>query len=251
MDKKYIIIIIIVITTLFFIKQKKNKSNIISVGIPCIPKHIKHLKELIKTINNQKLLPYEIIISLSEFKKKNGIKLEKNLKKISHANVKIITSEKKMHAGENRNICGMNCMTELISFIDADDLMCPYKLKILEDIYIKYNYDVIYANATHSNMSKCSNTYNIIKNKKDTTQKYKSYNNTDENTSVWLYSPEGKVSHGHPTMKTNIIKNIPMDINGYGEDTRYIHKLFKNNLNVMTLPDFKASYVRINNSSWK
>ena len=129
--------------------------------------------------------------------------------------------------------------------------MCPYKLKILEDVYHKYNYDIIFLGFTTDGMSTCSTTYKVVKHKEDTLKKYKSYNNTDENTSVWLYSPEGSVSHGHITIKTQILREIPIDTKGYGEDTRYVHQLFKNNLNVMTLPDFKASYTRIELSSWK
>ena len=63
-----IIVCIIVVIIIYLHNHSYNYSTIISLGIPCIPKHIKHLDELITNINNQELLPYEIIISLSQTK---------------------------------------------------------------------------------------------------------------------------------------------------------------------------------------
>jgi len=236
----------IILFVFCFFKKNNNKSNIISIGIPCIPKHIIHLNELINNINKQKLLPYEIIISLSESNENEGIKLEKKLNKLSKVNVRVITSQKKQYAGENRNVCGKHCNTELISFIDSDDLMCSKRIYILEDLYKKYNYDVLFHNFSDGNISKCSNNYNIVNDKNETKKQYESNNNKNKNDSVYLQN----VAHGHLTIKTNILNNYPIDINGYGEDTRYLHTLFENNLNIISLPDYKGTLYRIENSSW-
>ena len=114
---KYIIGIIFSLIVLllicYLLLNKSNKiSNIISLGIPCVSKHSKFLDELINNINNQELLPYEIIISLSESNENEGKQLLDKLNKLSKVNVKIIVSGKKQYAGENRNICGKHCNTE-------------------------------------------------------------------------------------------------------------------------------------------
>jgi hypothetical protein len=63
-------------------------------------------------------------------------------------------------------------------------------------------------------------------NNKDIKKQYLSNNTTDENKSVLL----GNVDHGHLTIKKDILNKYPIDINGYCEDTRYLHRFFKNNL---------------------
>jgi hypothetical protein len=217
------------------------------LGIPCIPKHTKHLDDLINNINKQELLPYEIIISLSESTENDGKQLEYKLNKSSKVNVKIITSEKKQYAGENRNVCGKHCNTNLISFIDCDDLMCSTRIRILEDVYKKYNYDVLFHNfLDNNNIYKCSNNYQTVNDKNETKKQYEKNNNTNKNDSVYL----DHVAHGHLTIKTKILNKYPIDLNGYGEDTRYLHTLFENDLNVFSLPDYYGTVYKMENSSW-
>jgi len=68
-------LIIGILLCLYFFKDKNNTkySNNVTVGIPCIPKHVQYLSELIQNINEQELLPKEIIISLSESNEDDGI----------------------------------------------------------------------------------------------------------------------------------------------------------------------------------
>lgn len=252
MENKYIFIIILVFCFILVCKllyKPLKKSDIISVGIPCIFKHIKFLDKIIININEQVLLPYEIIISISEINNYDINNLQKNLNKLSKIDVKIISTEKKQYAGENRNICGNHCNTEVISFIDADDLMCPNRIKVLEEIYNKYNYDMLFHSYTN-NLLKCSNSISIIKDKDINYQYYKlkQYDKVNENISIYL---EGEIAHGHITIKSSILNKYPFDHKGYGEDTRYIHTIFKNDLNVISLPYYKGTAYLSENSSWK
>ena len=244
----FILIFILILFIIIYLKViSKKSSSIISLGIPCIPKHTKHLDELIDNVNNQELLPYEIIISLSETNANDGKQLEDKLNKLSKVNVKIIASEKKQYAGENRNVCSKNCNTKIISFIDSDDLICNSRIKILEDVYKKYNYDVLF-HSYSNNISKCSNNYKKIYDRNETKKQYKKNNNTNKNDSVYL---DLNLHHGHVTIKTEILNKYPIDVKGYGEDTRYLHTLFENDLNVIGLPDYIGSIYRQENSSWK
>lgn len=240
-------LIIGILLCLYCFKDTMNTkfSNIVTVGIPCIPKHVQHLSELIENINDQELLPKEIIISLSESNDEDGKDLEKKLNNISISPIRVIASVDKKYAGENRNICGKYCNTELISFIDSDDLMCSSRIRILDELYSLLNYDVLFHN--HTNVqSKCSNDYGNINNKEITKKQYMSNNTTDETKSVYLEN----VHHGHLTIKKDILNKYPIDINGYGEDTRYLHRLFKNNLDVISLPYYYGTVYRQQYSSW-
>ena len=245
-NKIWILLIIFLLIVLGIVYYNINfSSSIISLGIPCIPKHTKHLNELIDNINNQQLLPYEIIISLSESSENDGKQLEDKLNKLSKINVKIITSEKKQYAGENRNICGKHCSTKLISFIDCDDLICSTRIRILEDIYKKYNYDVLF-HSYSDDIFKCSDNYQTVNDRNETKKQYKNNNDTNKNNSVYLEY----VAHGHLTIKTELLNKYPIDVKGFGEDTRYLHTLFENDLNVVTLPDYYGTVYRMENSSW-
>ena len=237
-------IIIIIFLYLFFFNNKNKRKFIsknISIGIPCTADHIQFLEELIYNINKQDILPKEIIISLSSSNNSNNLK--KTLNKISLVNVKLIETDKKQYAGENRNICAQNCSTEYISFIDADDLMAPSRNKVIEDLIKKTKFDVLYHNFTDSKY-KLSNNYNEIK-------------DTNYNKKVYLKQKDEKhpnleyITHGHLTIKTNVLLENLMDTDGYGEDSRYLHKIFSKNLNVISLPDYKGTLYRIENSTWK
>lgn len=237
-------IICILLCFLFYYFQYYRISDMVSIGIPCIPKHISHLDELIQNINKQKLLPTEVIISLSECSQQEGMKLEYILKKKCYVNVKVITDVRKKYAGANRNTCAEYCTTPYISFIDADDLMSPTRILIIDKLAKKYDFDVLFHNYTMDNHY--SSEFSKINDVNYNYQTYLSYNTTDKSKSVMLENTH----HGHLTIKTKQLLRYPIDVGGYGEDTRYLHTLFNNKLNVISLPDYKGTYYRIKNSSW-
>ena len=109
------------------------------MGIPCIPPDINGLTNLIKNVNNQSRLPDEIIISHSESSNKQGLRLQEHLNQISESPVKVITTTNKAYAGFNRNIIANHSNSEYISYIDADDLMHPERIKIIAQTLVKYN----------------------------------------------------------------------------------------------------------------
>jgi len=213
------------------------KSNLISIGVPCIFKHIEYLHVLINSINNQTLLPYEVIISISEINKLDELKLKNKLNKLSNVPLKIITTLDKKYAGENRNICANNCKTELISYIDADDELCPNRTEVLENIYNKNNYDVIYHKFS-KNLLYCNSYKNIkVLNNIDSRKliifrKYKSFDVAYINIS--------NIHHGHPTIKTEVMKRIPAKSEPRAQDVSHIYSLVndKSDLNIMLLPNY-------------
>jgi glycosyltransferase involved in cell wall biosynthesis len=126
----------------------------ISVCIPCIQEHIYLLKRCVKSIYMQTLLPMEVVISISNitetchftencnFTKTNNIFINtsqyvESLIGVYRDKLNIIilyTSEKK-YAGENRNIAIKNSTGDIISFIDADDVMYSNRLNIIETLF--------------------------------------------------------------------------------------------------------------------
>ena len=242
---KFIIFILIIIFVLLYLINKNYiynyniRSNIISIGVPCILKHVKHLPNLIQSINNQTLLPYEIIISLSSTDKITGEYIRKKMNEISKVHVKVIDTMDEKYAGDNRNICVENCNTELISFIDADDNLCPTRTEVLEKVYKEYYYDVLYH--LHTDDEICNNfdgeviSNNILRKKiKTDYNKFLHFNKS----AIGIRNTH----HGHYTIKTDVMKKIPSKSYKRGQDTEHLYRLQLNpDINIMVLPTFKGT----------
>lgn len=106
----------------------------ISVVIPCYPPHIKFLIRSLQTVAGQTLKPIEAVIGLSETSEEDGRQLELFFSKLTPC--RVITSTKKCPAAENRNNAMAKARGDVIVFLDADDMMHPQKLEIV-DYYIK------------------------------------------------------------------------------------------------------------------
>lgn len=236
-----IILVILYIVNINYIHNYKIKSKIISIGVPCILKHSKHLPTLIKSINNQTLLPYEIIISLSSTDKKNGERIRKQLNEISKVNVKVIDTIEVRYPGDNRNICVNNCNTELISFIDADDELCPTRTEVLEKVYNKYNYDVLYH--LHTDGKKCNNFDGKIWDNKISRNKI-DVNRSQSNFAdySWFKYKGSTFHYGHSTIKVSLGKKHPQKNYRMGEDINIFYEYYKDkSVNIVALPNYNGT----------
>ncbi len=234
-----IILVILYIVNINYIHNYEIKSKIISIGVPCILKHAKHLPTLIQSINNQTLLPYEIIISLSSTDKINGERIRKQLNEISKVNVKVIDTIEVRYPGDNRNICVNNCNTDLISFIDADDELCPTRTEVLEKVYNEYNYDVLYH--LFAENLKCEKFNGKIWNNKISRSKTEiSRDKSNFADYSWL---KGKHFHyGHSTIKVSLGKKHPQKPYRMGEDINIFYEYYKDkSVNIVALPNYSGT----------
>lgn len=109
---------------IIFIKQMK-----IGVAIPCFIKHIDRCLELLDSINNQTRLPDQVVVSCSSTEKAKFPEQEYKYP------VKVIVTEERKNASENRNIAAKLLDTDIITFFDADDIMHPQRLEIIEQAF--------------------------------------------------------------------------------------------------------------------
>lgn len=133
-----IIIIVIILFVLFmisrFYKEKWTTFTKISLCIPCVPQHIDSLDELLESIQYQTRKPDEIIVGLSEQYDKEIVNSNFDIYGIP---VKVVKKGGKAWAGENRNRAAMYSTGDLLIFMDADDLMHPQKIELIEKEYNK------------------------------------------------------------------------------------------------------------------
>ena len=198
-------------------------SNInISVIIPCIPKHIPYLNDVLQNMKKQTLKPYEIIITLSETKEEDAKKLENEFKNKFNFNLKIIPFLEKQNSAENKNrgvnYVDKNC--EYIAFIDADDLTYSSKLKEMTDFMLLHNADF----GLHSyNPAFNSNNKNL------NPVEFKEYV-VNNKLKGHYYIPNLGIVHGHIITKKYIFDNIIFDRTcNYCEDSDFIRKILEKN----------------------
>jgi cellulose synthase/poly-beta-1,6-N-acetylglucosamine synthase-like glycosyltransferase len=106
-----------------------------SVIIPCYYKHFMYIFELISDYCQQTIIPDEIVISLSEAHLVDKSEIEKLRNYNWPFKVILLTTEKKLYAGENRNIAAENCFGDIIICQDADDKPHPQRIEIIKSIF--------------------------------------------------------------------------------------------------------------------
>lgn len=117
----------------------------ISVCIPCIQEHVYLLDRCIKSIYNQTYLPFEVVISISNitggcesiFYAQRYVE-ELLMQYRDRLNILITYTKQQQYAGENRNKCIKIATGDIISFIDADDIMYSNRLNTIVTIFKVY-----------------------------------------------------------------------------------------------------------------
>jgi hypothetical protein len=133
----------------------------LGIAIPTYSRHLHHLSKLLEVLNNSTIIPDKVSISCSS--QSENIQLDNNYK----FELIIKVTDEYKNPSQNRNIAGSGLHTDIISFIDGDDLphfqRNEYILKsfensniisILHDYYqsTNINYDFIYSKYDKPNL---------------------------------------------------------------------------------------------------
>ncbi len=103
----------------------------LGIAIPCYSGHIEAIRHLLESIAASTLLPEQVSVSCSSI-----ANLPSHLTKQDWPFRLIVSStNERKNAAQNRNIAAANLSTELISFIDGDDLVHPLRNQILVDVF--------------------------------------------------------------------------------------------------------------------
>jgi glycosyltransferase involved in cell wall biosynthesis len=103
----------------------------IGVAIPCFIKHIDKLYNLFESINNQTRLPDHVVVSCSSSKPNDFLKIYENRSQYKFPFI-IVATEERRNAAQNRNRAASYLKTDIITFFDADDIMHPQRLEVIE-----------------------------------------------------------------------------------------------------------------------
>ena len=193
----------------------------ISVVIPCIPKHIRHLDDSLRSISEQSVLPYEVIISLSSYNDDDSKNLQERLcNNFEKLNINVLNKREGAYAGENRNRGIAGCTTKYVTFIDADDLMVPHKLENLLDMFDKYDMDAILH--THGKYD----TNKIFDNEMMKEVKHNSPHLFLNHVYLGLTNV---IVHGHITVKKSVFDIVQQDPSmRRGQDCNFVRRVIDN-----------------------
>jgi glycosyltransferase involved in cell wall biosynthesis len=104
----------------------------IGVAIPCYKYHILALIRCLDSIEAQTVKPDQVVVSCSSSKLDDLPEFKYSFP------LRVITTEEKKNAAQNRNIAASHLDTEIVSFFDADDEMHPQRLEAIRDAFLSY-----------------------------------------------------------------------------------------------------------------
>ena len=193
----------------YFLIKYLSMSNITLV-IPCIFKHFKHIESLLQFYTNQTCLPEEVIISVSESTKvTNEIKNLKDKIKSFPFNLIIIEHHEPKTPGENRQIASEHASKDYIVYQDSDDLPHNQRLEI-----IKYFFDHRLAN--HITHLVTSSPRNLVKEPYDPSNiKFIEWNKRSSRKGF------GATTMGNISIRKSVLNEIKWSNHKVGEDTRF------------------------------
>lgn len=193
--------------------------------IPLVPQHTKYLKNLLDNLDLQTVTFANIIIVASGFTKDISI-----LKSFESGKIHIVYNDL-ASAGANRNFGIELAYSELISFLDADDLYHPMRneyifknekssnFDLLLHSYVFFKDNIHFENIDYYNNTKQIFDHNyFIKAKTcegrardiEVTNKFK-----NANLNFLTNSDSFPVHHAHVVVKTRILDNIKFHENPY------------------------------------
>lgn len=108
----------------------------ITICVPCIPRDVDVLEhQLIPSMVNQTILPTQVIIALSETSNDVAGGLERRWSSmLPNVEVRVSSTTEKQTPGQNRNRAAEMAAGDIITYIDADDMMHPQRLEVVSSV---------------------------------------------------------------------------------------------------------------------
>jgi GT2 family glycosyltransferase len=212
--------------------------NTIAVCIPCAYLHVIYLENCLNNINLQTLLPEQVVISISGVPDEHiedTSTLMKFLKeKYTGFTLVYSITNGINYAGENRNIAVSLSNTDIICFLDADDLMRKDKLNIMQKIFSNNSHisgviHKFYENVTPDEIH--VRDYDIEKNK------------------PYIFLEE-QLHFGHVSFRRLIFEKFSYSKKKRGQDVEFIHNFIQEHLDNMVIYDDKLTYYMSNRSTY-
>lgn len=210
----------------------------LGIAIPTYDKHISYLPNLLEKIKLSTLLPTQVSVSVSS--SKNIEFLEKYPFELI-----ITTTEDYKNPSQNRNIAASKLSTDIISFIDGDDLPHPQRNEFIMNSFINYNSICILHNYENGSIDYDDfflinyQNFNLLK---------EYINHVDD---VTIYpkniNKEVRMHNAHLSLTKEIFLKYKYDEDEsvkYSEDSIYTRNLVENGYKICYLENKLSLYVK-------
>ena len=209
----------------------------IGIAIPTFGDHIFHLKKLLSIISESTILPKQVSVSISSFDQE--LILEKY-----PFDLIITKSKDKKNACENRNIAAKKLSTDIISFIDGDDIPHVKRNEYLLNSFKNGSNAVVHNYYRNSDVN--SEWY---KTELDSLNYFDNYVNTAPDNWDFAINSEYHQDYacGHISIRKKIFDNIFYnELIGWeiGEDAEYTKRLVKNGIKISYVSNKLTQYVK-------
>jgi glycosyltransferase involved in cell wall biosynthesis len=205
-----------------------------------------YLPELLSSIAKNVKQPERIVVALSQTSHDDGNRLHKKLQPIVPVSrLHILATPAQCLAGHNRNRGAKASREDILSFIDADDLMAPERVQTVCNLLKRHRADAV----VHSYRSKSPMLEKLAK----PTWKYIASELSPEQFAQMeaadrrhTYLRVHFLAHGHISVKTDAYWNVggQREHVRSGEDALFIRDLCQRNFRVAYSPE-RLSYYRI------
>jgi hypothetical protein len=209
----------------------------IGIAIPTYVGHINYLNKLLYTISKSSLLPTQVSVSISSFEG------ELNFEDYPFELIITKTLERK-NPSQNRNIAASKLTTDIISFIDGDDL--PHHKR---NEYILSSFQNECNCVVHNYFQNSDHGSNWFESQMDTINYHHNY--IDSIIDGCPFALNSDISNhrdyhcAHISIKKEIFDKIKFDESEnivYSEDSEYTKKLIKNDIKISYLSNRLSQY---------
>ena len=230
-DKIKYLILTLLILILYYLMSYLNNLNYqnenftnnkptISLCIPCYPPDTHELDKLMDSVRKLTVKPDQIIIGHSEINETEARKIEK---KFSDLSVQVISSPNKQYQAKNRNMAAEHNTCDYISFMDADDIMVPFRFDILKNTIKDYKPKAI-LHSYYNNKLPNEPTREI----KEVIDGVKIYDILERTKTLQI--TDYIVHHAHITVHKDTFKNVKQNTSDEyyrKEDSKYVRDIVK------------------------
>lgn len=117
----------------------------VDIVVPCVPKHVRHLRALITSIRANTRQPDHIVIALSQTNATECDRVGVALRRLAWPTPVVMTCvPSKAYSAENRNHGAAASDADVLMFIDADDAMFPNAIATTMEVMRAHRADAVY-----------------------------------------------------------------------------------------------------------
>ncbi len=208
---------------------RKNHVSI-SVCIPCTFEHIFYLDDCLKSIERQTFQPLEVVISLSSINSDDATRIKKQMVHYD-LDVKIFHTSKRKYAGENRNKAVSHARGDIVSFIDADDLMRSDRLFTLSKIFEEH-----------------PDCLGVLHHFKENVFEKKCLKEHANESHPYAFSK--KLHFGHGSFKRVLFEEYQYTSKPRGQDVEFVHNVIQQHLDRLRVCPLPLTFYHSNRSTF-